>query len=72
VRGGTTTAEFGPDATQVDVLAAAAGAAEPGESDAESRAADAEPRAADTEPPAAGVVATGTGIVPAETGRSAE
>lgn len=26
VRGGTTTAEFGPDATQVDVLAAAAGA----------------------------------------------
>jgi rhamnose transport system ATP-binding protein len=28
VRGGTTTVEFGPDATQVDVLAAAAGAAE--------------------------------------------
>jgi len=53
VRGGTTTAEFGPDATQVDVLAAAAGAAEPGESDAESRAADAEPRAADAEPRAA-------------------
>jgi rhamnose transport system ATP-binding protein len=26
VRGGTTTVEFGPDATQVDVLAAAAGA----------------------------------------------
>jgi ABC-type sugar transport system ATPase subunit len=25
VRGGTTTVEFGPDATQVDVLAAAAG-----------------------------------------------
>ena len=28
VRGGTTTVEFGPDATQVDVLAAAAGAVE--------------------------------------------
>ena len=28
VRGGTTTVEFGPDATQVDVLAAAAGAAD--------------------------------------------
>ncbi len=30
VRGGTTTVEFGPDATQVDVLAAAAGAVEEG------------------------------------------
>ena len=30
VRGGTTTVEFGPDATQVDVLAAAAGDAERG------------------------------------------
>ena len=29
VRGGTTTVEFGPDATQVDVLAAAAGAVDP-------------------------------------------
>ena len=28
VRGGTTTVEFGPDATQVDVLAAAAGGAD--------------------------------------------
>ena len=28
VRGGTTTKEFGPDASQVDVLAAAAGAVE--------------------------------------------
>ena len=30
VRGGTTTVEFGPDATQVDVLAAAAGAVDRG------------------------------------------
>jgi rhamnose transport system ATP-binding protein len=30
VRNGTTTVEFGPDATQVDVLAAAAGAVDPG------------------------------------------
>jgi len=29
VRNGTTTVEFGPDATQVDVLAAAAGAVDP-------------------------------------------
>ena len=44
VRGGTTTVEFGRDATQVDVLAAAAG-----EVDAQGAAAPAGPSAAHTE-----------------------
>ena len=39
VRGGTTTVEFGPDATQVDVLAAAAGAVDEPAGDNEGHAA---------------------------------